>query len=391
LYFLVNKTFPASSYGGKMIKEFLEAFLLVFIAEFGDKSQILAMTLAIRYPVKKVLLGILIGAFLNNGLAVLLGSLLSAFIPLNAVQIAAGFIFIAFSLLTLRPEETEGKEHKIPLGSLLTIAFVYFIGEFGDKTQLTAITLTSQAAFPLMILGGTVMGMFASSGMGIIIGRKLGDKVPETIVRLLSSIVFFFFGVSRLARHLPQKYLTVPGIILFALVYTVLAVLLIRPMLRAYKQGYESEWIRRSRELHQYYHRMQQDFDSICLGTENCGRCQGNRCIVGYAKTLALFGLDEKSEGHMANEKINSCFRNKPFSREQAADSLLTTLDYLKRHPSDSNSELIHEIRRSLEIIIFGKCVQEINNWEEYEHRLLRALDDNGIILSNKYHKPYSY
>ena len=58
-----------------MIKEFLEAFLLVFIAEFGDKSQILAMTLAIRYPVKKVLLGILIGAFLNNGLAVLLGSL----------------------------------------------------------------------------------------------------------------------------------------------------------------------------------------------------------------------------------------------------------------------------------------------------------------------------
>ena len=74
------------------------------------------------------------------------------------------------------------------------------------------------------------MGMLASGGMGIIIGRKLGDKVPETIVRLLSSIVFFFFGVSRLARHLPQKYLTVPALFCLPL-YTVLAVLLIRPML----------------------------------------------------------------------------------------------------------------------------------------------------------------
>ena len=85
-----------------MFKELFESFFLVLIAEMGDKSQLLAMTFAARYPVRKVLLGILIGAVLNDGLAVLLGSMVSAFLPIDTIQIIAGFAFIIFALWTLR-------------------------------------------------------------------------------------------------------------------------------------------------------------------------------------------------------------------------------------------------------------------------------------------------
>ncbi|HHT65930.1 MAG TPA: TMEM165/GDT1 family protein, partial [Clostridiales bacterium] len=158
-----------------MLHELFESFLLVFLAEMGDKSQLLAMTFAARYPIRKVLLGVLIGALLNDGLAVLLGSLVSTLLPIKTIQIVAGFTFIAFALWTLKPdgEEDESSEHKMKLGPVLTVAIAYFIGEFGDKTQLTAITLASQAVFPVMILAGTVSGMILTGGIGIWIGRKL--------------------------------------------------------------------------------------------------------------------------------------------------------------------------------------------------------------------------
>ena len=98
--------------------------------------------------------GILIGAFLNDGLAVLFGSLVSSFLPIKAIQIAAGFVFVIFGVRTLKPDLSEENYtgNNLKFGPILTVASIYFIGEFGDKTQLTAIVLASQAVYPVMIL-----------------------------------------------------------------------------------------------------------------------------------------------------------------------------------------------------------------------------------------------
>lgn len=357
-----------------MFQELFESFFLVLIAEMGDKSQILAMAFATRYPVRKVLLGILAGAFLNDGLAVLLGSMLSSFLPIDIIQIIAGFAFIIFAFWTLKPEKEEEEEskHKLKLGPVATVAFVYFLGEFGDKTQLTAITLASQAIYPVAILAGTVLAMFTTGALGIFIGSKLGDRVPEMAIKLVSSGVFLFFGVAKLLQSLPEKYLTLPYMLIFSTVIITAALLLVRTLWTLRTSGQESILVRRSRELYEYYQRIGEDFDSICLGSEKCGNCQGNRCIVGYTKTLIKYGLDERSAKHLARAQIRSNTARKPFSKQQAMESLFITLKTLKNHSDGRDLEPIHEIRRNLEMILFGTSIERINNWHEYEDKLFK-------------------
>ena len=361
-----------------MIREFFQAFVLVFVAEMGDKSQLLAMTFATRYPVKKVLIGMLAGALLNDGLAVMLGSLVSSFVPMNTIQLIAGFAFILFALWSLRvekDEEAEESSRKFKFGPVLTVATAYFIGEFGDKTQLTAIALASDAGSPLAVLAGTVLGMLATGGIGIFIGKKLGDRMPELAIKLTSAAVFLFFGITKLIQSMPEKYLTAWNVLLFSIVLIASLILLARPMIRARKQGRESALIRRARELHEYYNRIGKDFDSICLGVEKCGKCQGNQCIVGYTKTLIQSCLEEKPAGHIDPFFINERTFRKPFSREQAAESLMMTLKVLKEDPDDKKLRPVHVIRRNLERILFGKSIDRIGDWEEYERTLLHSDD----------------
>ena len=111
-----------------MLQEMIRAFLLIFIAEMGDKTQILAMAFATRFPVRKVLLGIGVGAFLNHGLAVALGNYLSRLVPISTVQMIAGAAFIGFALWTLKPEkeEEDGKEQRIQFGPTVTVAIAFF-------------------------------------------------------------------------------------------------------------------------------------------------------------------------------------------------------------------------------------------------------------------------
>ena len=154
-----------------MIREFLKAFLLIFAAEMGDKTQIIAMTFATQYKVKEVLLGVFLGVFFNHGIAILLGRYLSKLISMDWIQLIAGFMFVLFGLLALKEEKLEDKKEK-NYGPIITVALAFFVGELGDKTQLTAMTLSAEGKYPVFILLGTTLGMIATSGLGIYVGVK---------------------------------------------------------------------------------------------------------------------------------------------------------------------------------------------------------------------------
>ncbi len=181
-----------------MTRELLGAFLLVFAAEMGDKTQILAMMFATKYRAVSVLTGIFIGALLNHGLAVLLGCRLGCIIPIPVLTTIAGLAFIYFAFSSLKREESENGKVRRYKSAVITVASAFFIGELGDKTQLAAITLSMSAAYPLLILIGTVSAMVITGMMGIWIGNKVGKRIPEVFIKTISAILFFIFGSTRL-------------------------------------------------------------------------------------------------------------------------------------------------------------------------------------------------
>lgn len=360
-----------------MTQELLKAFVLIFTAEMGDKTQILAMAFATRFSVKKVLLGIFLGSLLNHGLAVVLGSYISSFIPINVIQIVAGFAFIGFSLWTLKSGDDgdENEKQKSKFGPIVTVAIAFFIGELGDKTQLTAITLATDAVYPLVILGGTVLGMIVTGGIGIIIGKKLGDKIPEFTIKVIAASVFMFFGITKLYHTIPSEYLNLRNVSLFIGVIIIAVFMILKPMILRRLQRQDSIFRKTSRYLYNYYHQVSENIDEICLGVDNCGQCQGNSCIIGYTKNLIKNGLDGSEliqrMGFIPKEKA----LNMHYDKEKVFEGLSMTLALIKKEHCNIENKNIQEIRKNLEMILFGTSIQQMNNWSEYS-RCLIGVDE---------------
>lgn len=180
-----------------MLEEFIEAFVLVFVAEVGDKTQLMLMTLAAKYTVMQMLLGIFFGVTVNHGVAVIIGCCLSNIIEGSLLQMFAGFIFIVFGIITIVYDEDNEKTKNFKFGPVLTTALTFLLGEMGDKTQLTAMTLAMEATHPALVLGGSVTGMMAIGLIGIIIGTALTKLIPSNIIKIISGLVFIIFGLMR--------------------------------------------------------------------------------------------------------------------------------------------------------------------------------------------------
>ncbi len=191
-----------------MLKELARAFFLIFVAEMGDKTQIMAMAFATQYRKSQVLIGVFLGVILNHGIAIVLGKYLAKIIPLKLLQIIAGFMFVIFGLLALKEEKDEGEKNKNHFGPIITVAVAFFLGELGDKTQLTALTLAMDSHYPLFVLLGTTLGMIVVSGLGILVGSKIGEKIPEIAIKIVSSFIFLFFGTYKIMTAIPKIYLS---------------------------------------------------------------------------------------------------------------------------------------------------------------------------------------
>ncbi len=358
-----------------MIQDILKAFMLIFVAEMGDKSQILAMAFATRFPVKKVLIGIGIGAFLNHGLAVLLGSYLSQMIPINTIQMIAGFAFVGFALWTLRTEEEEDEEEpKIQFGSVATVASAFFLGELGDKTQLTAIALAADSTHPLMILAGTVSGMIATGALGIIVGKKLGDKIPELGIKLSAASIFMFFGLHKLSQTIPAKYLSPNFVAPFIGVLALIVFLMVTTLFRKRRIGIQSEFRSKAKMLYDYYQHIQKDLNNICMGQEYCNACNGSQCAVGHAKEIVQKALfNPEWQGEM--EQINYRYKDKPFNREEVLDSLVDTLWLIENIKGEKGLNNTNLIRNKLEVILLGRSIQRFESIFSYIDEV-RKIDE---------------
>ncbi len=176
----------------------LLSFGLIFAAELGDKSQLMAMTLAARYRATVILASITAATALVHLVSVVVGPVLGSAIPTKPLSIVAGIAFLGFAAWTLRgdrlDEEDEARAEASRRSVFWTVFGAFFLAELGDKTMLATITLATKHGLFGTWLGST-LGMVAADALAIVVGQMLGARLPDRVIRIGAAITFVVFGV----------------------------------------------------------------------------------------------------------------------------------------------------------------------------------------------------
>ncbi|MFM9226130.1 MAG: TMEM165/GDT1 family protein [Actinomycetota bacterium] len=180
-----------------MLSAFLVAFGVIFVAEVGDKSQLMALAFATRYRALPVLVAITLSTATIHLVSVLVGGAVGAALPHDAIAVIGGIAFIGFGLWTLRGDddgESEGERTTLPGRSIvISVATVFFLSEFGAKTMLASVTLATENGLVGTWLGATA-GMVTADAIAIWVGTSMGSRLPERGIRIASAAAFFAFG-----------------------------------------------------------------------------------------------------------------------------------------------------------------------------------------------------
>lgn len=187
----------------------MDAFLIstavIFIAELGDKSQLMALTFATRFKTVPVLIGITAATAIVHAVSVVVGAALGAAIPTRPITIVAAIAFIGFGLWTLRGDrlsDTDEERAARPTRhAVLAVGTVFFLAELGDKTMLATVTLATKEGLVGTWLGSTV-GMVAADALAIVVGRQLGARLPERAIKVGAAVAFFAFAAILLVEAL---------------------------------------------------------------------------------------------------------------------------------------------------------------------------------------------
>jgi putative Ca2+/H+ antiporter (TMEM165/GDT1 family) len=184
---------------------FILSFGVVFLAELGDKSQLMALAFASRYRALTVLLAVTLATLLVHAGSVLLGSAFALALPTSVIQVIAGLAFFGFAAWTLRGDELgeddERRAERTGRWAVLTVGTAFFLAELGDKTMLATITLATTEE-PWGTWLGSTAGMVAADAIAIALGALLGARLPERAVKVFAAIAFVVFGAVLVAEGL---------------------------------------------------------------------------------------------------------------------------------------------------------------------------------------------
>lgn len=190
---------------------FLISFIMVFIAELGDKTQLLVLSFSGILKSRTILIGVALGSLFSHGLAITFGSQIALFetpIIHDTIQFLTYSSFILIGIISLLPKKEKmdsninskdgliKKITKLKINYSLIIALSIIIGELGDKTFLSSIGFGIQypnAKFFLVL--GAVLGMVISNSIAIVFGKFLNNHISKNTMQKISGILFLIFGI----------------------------------------------------------------------------------------------------------------------------------------------------------------------------------------------------
>lgn len=183
---------------GPLFGSGIVAFLMIFLAEMGDKSQLVCLTLACRYRPMPVFAGAFTAFALLSLLAVVFGAALSTWLPQWLLAAVVTLLFIGFgirALMTGVEGDADSEEGAVrgTGGIFLSTVVILFLAEFGDKTQLATAGLSATAS-PVAVWIGATLGITAAAGMAIFAGHALLRRIPLTMIHHASGVMFIALG-----------------------------------------------------------------------------------------------------------------------------------------------------------------------------------------------------
>lgn len=209
-----------------MLYAFVVSTLLITLAELGDKTQLLALMLAAKYKAWHVSVGIVAAVLLLNFLAAAFGATMGALLPEVVLVWIAGVAFAGFGVWALLGDShDEAAATPSKFGPIVTSAIAFFLAEFGDKTQMMAVTIAADPQGAARLLGdaakyipggvpvaqstgaflgvwaGATLGMLLANAVAVVAGALLGHALPARTLARVSGVLFIVFGVATVVAH----------------------------------------------------------------------------------------------------------------------------------------------------------------------------------------------
>ena len=222
---------------------FLKVMMAEFIAEMGDKTQLMLIAMTSKYKLLHIIIGTAAAILVLNGIAVLAGGLVGSFIPEWLIKIIAALAFLVFAGMSIRPDDEEDGEGE--RGSRFRLApvavfFTFVVAEMGDKTQLTAVTFGANEGIDaaLAVWLACSLGLFAADIIGLLVGYLLKSRIPERAMNLLAYFIFAVFGIVTLRQGLVMMMgsgsrVILPALVIVSAVFALISIVILITSRRA--------------------------------------------------------------------------------------------------------------------------------------------------------------
>jgi Ca2+/H+ antiporter, TMEM165/GDT1 family len=174
---------------------------VVLLAEMGDKTQLLSLMLAARYPRQAlpIIAGILVATLANHACAAYFGHFIAAFLSPDVLRWVLGLGFLAIGFWLLMPDhldEAGGRRVKNAAWPVFLLTCgLFFLAEMGDKTQIATIALGARYDDVIAVTIGTTLGMMLANAPAVWIGAKFTKRVPIKWVHAVAALVFIAIGI----------------------------------------------------------------------------------------------------------------------------------------------------------------------------------------------------
>ena len=186
--------------------EFLISTSVVALAEMGDKTQLLALLLAARFrkPIP-ILIAILLATTINHGISAVLGQWITTVLSAEILLWILALGFIGMAIWMLIPDELGDETESINkwqrFGVFGATFILFFLAEIGDKTQIATVALAARFDSIFWVMCGTTLGMMLANAPAVLIGDKLADKLPISLIHKIGAAIFLVVGISALVQH----------------------------------------------------------------------------------------------------------------------------------------------------------------------------------------------